>query len=130
MSLAQWLCNRIETIYRISQVLICIFSYMPQFYFNFASPSHPRPLRMILFCFRCALKPYATGTSRYEAISTFREMRFSPTACMILCVRFVYFVRRNSIDSAIDATLDTGGWLNLSRQGLSPCKMHQACLAH
>ena len=28
--------------------------------------------------------------------------------------------------SAHDATLDTGGWLVLTRQGLSPCKMHQA----
>ena len=26
------------------------------------------------------------------------------------------------------ATLDTGGWLTLSRQGLAPCKMHQASL--
>ena len=26
------------------------------------------------------------------------------------------------------ATLDTGGWLTLPRQGLSPCKMHQASL--
>jgi len=26
------------------------------------------------------------------------------------------------------ATLNTGGWLNLARQGLSPCKKHQASL--
>ncbi len=26
------------------------------------------------------------------------------------------------------ATLDTGGWLTLTRQGLPPCKMHQASL--
>ena len=31
----------IETVYWISQVSKCISSYMPQFYFNFASPSHP-----------------------------------------------------------------------------------------
>ena len=31
-------------------------------------------------------------------------------------------------DSAQRATLDTGGWLALTRQGLSPCKMHQASL--
>ena len=30
--------------------------------------------------------------------------------------------------SASDATLDTGGWLNLTGQGLSPCKVHQASL--
>ena len=28
--------------------------------------------------------------------------------------------------SATGATLDTGGWLDLTRQGLTPCKMHQA----
>ncbi len=31
-------------------------------------------------------------------------------------------------NSATGATLDTGGWLNLTRQGLAPCKMHQASL--
>ena len=30
--------------------------------------------------------------------------------------------------SAKGATLDTGGWLNPTRQGLAPCKMHQASL--
>jgi hypothetical protein len=30
--------------------------------------------------------------------------------------------------SATGATLDTGGWLALSRQGLPPCKVHQASL--
>ena len=30
--------------------------------------------------------------------------------------------------SAKGATLDTGGWLNLTWQGLTPCKMHQASL--
>ena len=30
--------------------------------------------------------------------------------------------------SAKGATLDTGGWLNLTWQGLTPCKMHQALL--
>ena len=33
-----------------------------------------------------------------------------------------------SSDSATDATLDTGGWLALTRQGLSPCKIRQASL--
>ena len=30
-------------------------------------------MRMILYCFRCALKPSATKTARFEAISTFRN---------------------------------------------------------
>lgn len=48
----------------------------------------------------------------------------SPMAYMILCVRFTYLVHlvanRSQIsetripDSAIGATLDTGGWLNLT----------------
>ena len=54
---------------------------------------------------------------------------FVSGACMILCVRFVRLVRRYfSSDSATDATLNTGDWLGLTRQGLSPCKMHQASL--
>jgi hypothetical protein len=32
-------------------------------------------------------------------------------------------------DSAMDARLDTGGWLLLTRQGLAPCKRRQAFLA-
>jgi hypothetical protein len=34
----------------------------------------------------------------------------------------------SSSDSAMDARLDTGGWLALTRQGLSPCKIRQAFL--
>ncbi len=67
----------------------------------------------------------------WNAISELYQLSgsaISPTACRILCVRFVCFVRGNSTRSATDATLDTGGWLNLTRQGLSPCKMHQASL--
>ena len=30
--------------------------------------------------------------------------------------------------SATYATLNTGGWLNLTGQGLTPCKAHQASL--
>ena len=30
--------------------------------------------------------------------------------------------------SAISATLDMGGWLDLTQQGLTPCKRHQASL--
>src|SRR5918992_2521952 len=45
----------------------------------------------------------------------------------ILCVRFTCLVRP-SFDSATGATLNTGGWLDLTRQGLSPCKIRQASL--
>ena len=53
----------------------------------------------------------------------------TPTAYRILCVRFAHFVRQHQLlGSAVDATLDTGGWLTLSRPGLSPGKMRQAYL--
>ena len=53
----------------------------------------------------------------------------TPTAYRILCVRFTSFVRQhNTSGSAVGATLDTGGWLALSRPGLSPGKMRQAYL--
>jgi hypothetical protein len=50
-----------------------------------------------------------------------------PTAYRILCLRFVHLVHR-SHGSAMDARLDTGRWLALTRQGLSPCKRRQAFL--
>jgi hypothetical protein len=43
-----------------------------------------------------------------------------PTAYRILCLRFIHLVHR-SHGSAMDARLDTGRWLALTRQGLSPC---------
>lgn len=67
----------------------------------------------------------------FEAVPALRGCE-PPAACTILCVRFTHFVHlwkfalATIFDSAMGATLDTGGWLALSRQGLSPCKMHQA----
>jgi hypothetical protein len=53
----------------------------------------------------------------------------APAAYRILCVRFTSFVRQHDTSgSAVGATLDTGGWLALSRPGLSPSKIRQACL--
>ncbi|MEQ1560300.1 MAG: hypothetical protein ABL933_15370 [Methyloglobulus sp.] len=53
-------------------------------------------------------------------------MCVSPVAYVVLCVRFAPLVHVcrscNRLQrSAKDATLDTGGWLDLARQGLSPC---------
>ena len=54
----------------------------------------------------------------------------TPTASRMLCLRFAHLVRRAcGPDSAMDARLDTGGWLALTRQGLAPCKRRQAFLA-
>ncbi len=84
-------------------------------------------IRMLLFRLRCTLKPSPTSTciSKLYQLSGYAV---TPTACKILCVRFVCLVRRISTHSATDATLDTGGWLDLTGQGLSPCKVHQASL--
>jgi hypothetical protein len=49
----------------------------------------------------------------------FRE-RGLPYGLQDLCLRFACLVRL-SLGSATDARLDTGGWLALTRQGLSPC---------
>jgi len=53
----------------------------------------------------------------------------TPTASRMLCRRFAHLVRQGrDPDAAMDARLDTGGWLVLPRQGLSPCKRRQASL--
>ena len=55
------------------------------------------------------------------------RVRVTPAAYRILCLRFARLVRR-SFDSATDARLNTGGWLPLTRRGLSPRKMQRALL--
>jgi len=110
---------------------------MPPCKVNSASPPHPRregsprlppsSFTEALYGLRHALPASTTETAISERCQRSGNT-VSPTACTILCVRFVCLVRRTSTDSATDATLDTGGWLTLSRQGLAPCKMHQASL--
>ncbi len=56
------------------------------------------------------------------------RVRVTPTAYRILCLRFTCLVRQHSVDSATGARLDTGGWLTLTRRGLSPRKIRQAYL--
>ena len=74
-----------------------------------------KPLGVRNYSFRSC-----TSTSGYAA---------TPTAYRILCLRFVHLVRRDQDhDSAMDARLDTGGWLTLARPGLSPGKIRQAFL--
>ena len=51
----------------------------------------------------------------------------SLTVYVIPCVRFNRVVRC-ACTSFTAATLSTSGWLDLTRQGLSPCKKHQASL--
>jgi hypothetical protein len=62
-----------------------------------------------------------------EAVPALEACAASPTAYRMLRLRFACLVR-HSFCSATDARLDTGGWLTLTRQGLSPCKIRQASL--
>jgi hypothetical protein len=74
------------------------------------------------------LKPSASANQAYlEAVPAQKASAVSPTAYRILCLRFACLVRP-SLDSATDARLDTGGWLALPRQGLSPRKKYRAFL--
>ena len=63
-----------------------------------------------------------------EAVPDIQGSANSLVAYMVPCVRFVDLVRQPEADSAIDATLGRGGWLNLTPQGLAPCKKRQALL--
>ena len=63
-----------------------------------------------------------------EAVPDIQGSANPLVAYMVPCVRFVDLVRQPEADSAIDATLGRGGWLNLTPQGLTPCKKRQASL--
>ena len=56
-----------------------------------------------------------------EARPSLRPSGFSVYASPVLFANTL-------VDSATDARLDTGGWLTLTQQGLSPCKIRQAYL--
>ena len=79
--------------------------------------------------------PSPSAFRSYGAVSSFREcglpVRCTQTGlpcglCGSLCT--LQLVRSGSHPSSPTATLGTGGWLGLTRQGLSPCKKRQASL--
>ncbi len=84
-------------------------------------------------------KPRQSEHFIFGAIPALQEHVLS-VAYIILCLRFTLLVRlvekksffsgkySRSPISAQRARLDTGGWLDLTRQGLSPCKVLQASL--
>ena len=75
-----------------------------------------------------AFKPSASAKPCRSCAST-SGCAVTPAAYRIRCLRFAHLVRRvYHHDSAMDARLDTGGWLALTRQGLSPCQRRQAYL--
>jgi len=101
-----------------------ISSCMPRPDDSAGSPQ-PSPLRLLLCCLRCALKPSASGTDLVEAVPALQGTRFPlrPTGFSV----YAYLTSLFAItDSAVRSRLDTGGWLTLTRQGLSPCKMRRA----
>jgi hypothetical protein len=108
---ASWVPQRIST-------------YMPR-PDDSAEPPPPRLMRWLLCCLRCALKPSASGTEYVEAVPALQGTRFPlrPT-------RFSVYAYPTSLfaitGSAVGSTRDTGGWLTLARQGLSPCKIRWA----
>lgn len=80
---------------------------------------------MLLFRLRCTLKPSASGTDVVEAVpalqgawSPLRPTEFSVYAYLT----YLFAVTR----SAVRSTLNTGGWLTLTRRGLPPRKIHRA----
>ena len=82
------------------------------------------------YWFRDALKPSPTETA-FRSYINFQGPRcpLRPARCSVYASPILFTGReKKNPDSAIDATLDTGGWLDLTRQGLSPCKAHQASL--
>src|SRR3970040_2680004 len=97
---------------------------------NLRTPAdiHTLTLTDVSCWLRCTLKP-SPSAIRISKLYQLSGHTVSPTAYRILCVRFTSFVRQhNTSGSAVSATLDTGGWLALSRPGLSPGKMRQAYL--
>ena len=79
---------------------------------------------------RCTLQPSATGTSTLsKRCQLFRERGLPCGLHDSLCTLHLFCSPPKVFrDSATGATRDTGGGLILTRQGLPPCKMHQASL--
>jgi hypothetical protein len=110
-----------------SRVLRRLSSCMPR---PDDSGGHPRTGQNA--CFMLAsrsltLSPSAGYVSR--SCTSTSGSAISPTAYRILCVRLpCKFVRGAYASSAAGPTLDTGGWLALTRPGLSPGKRRRALL--
>ena len=111
---------------RASRVLHLISSCMPRPVDSGGSP-HPRLFRVLLCCLRWAIKPSASAKTKSRSCTSTSGCATTPAAYRILCLRFARLVHR-SLGSATDARLDTGGWLALTRRGLSPRKMRRALL--
>jgi hypothetical protein len=75
---------------------------------------------------------YSSGQSKQtffwgDASTSGSRQSLWPMHCSVYASP-ILFVASKKNHSTTGARLDTGGWLNLTRQGLSPCKVHQAAL--
>ena len=104
-----------------SWVLERISSCMPRPDDSAGSP-HPSPRRVLLCCLRCALKPSASGTDLVEAVPALQGARspLRPTGFSVYAYLTILFAVTGS---SMRSTLDTGGWLTLTRRGLTPRKI-------
>ena len=110
-----------------SQVLRRLSSCMPRPE-DSGGPTPPRHVGWAWVAFG-SVKTLGVRNQPFRSCTSTSGDAVPPTASRILCLRFVHLVRRvYDHDSAMDARLDTGGWLALTRQGLSPCKRRQAYL--
>jgi len=80
------------------------------------------------------VKPLGVRNYSFRSCTSTSGCAVTPAAYRILCLRFAHLLfavlsTPSFPCSATDARLNTGGWLDLSRQGLSPCKIRQAYLA-
>ncbi|MBL1275166.1 MAG: hypothetical protein COB30_003685 [Ectothiorhodospiraceae bacterium] len=82
--------------------------------------------RMIHFGFG-DVKTLANLNLHFEAVPTLRVYGYPYGLQISLCTLHLD-CSQDFTRSASDATLDTGGGLDLSGQGLAPCKVHQALL--
>jgi hypothetical protein len=76
----------------------------------------PRQLEVAIFGAIPTLQAHGTPYGLHNSLSTLH------VGCSSDCVLTQERVRLTS-DSAQRARLDTGGWLGLARQGLSPCTL-------
>ena len=91
-------------------------------------PPHPRHIGWFCVAFGY-VKTLGIRNNSFRSCTSTSGSAISPTAYRILCLRLAHLVRTPLGDSAMDPRLDTGGWLTLTRQGLSPCKIRRASLA-
>jgi hypothetical protein len=111
-----------------SQVLRRLSSCMPRPE-DSGGPAPPRPYGGARVAFG-SVQTLGVRNKPCRSYTSTSGCAVTPAVYRILCLRFAPLVRQAYCPgSAMDARLDTGGWLALTRQGLSPCKRRQAFLA-